>query len=341
MPDGHVYAGYLAKVLLDHYARVYSTFTGKELTPGAPLESLTHSAPKLRQNATEQASLILNTIDRDLAAAHMTEMATKSAPGPIETKKKRQWSAVITAIVRRVRRGIKQRIPTMSNVNTNGVAEAARGEAVRQWQYDHPDEGLPVYKRWVTKQDEKVRASHVAMHGMMERVQDNFTVSGWQMNQPGDTSYGAPLEEVINCRCWTETYQRIDDLSVPEEQGTYEQIDITTPSLPTRTPRRPGAPLGSNIPNNPTSAITFAGRPTRARIVLGNGETATVTAGNGAFTVRVGRRVIAEASLLRDADGMYRLGAGFDIDNAYRLSGVEQFIRNSVTATNQMLRATP
>ena len=371
MPDRHVYAGYVSKVLLDHYARVFSTFTGQELVPDVPLEAITNHAPALRQKATLQAGYILNTIDQDLAVAHMMAAGTKSAGVTLETKKDaRGWSAAIIGVVRKVKRSLKKRIPTMSNVNTNGVAEAARGEAAANWPYidprkpdwpyidprdpdfTPPDGTAPpsgsaasertLYKRWITKGDEKVRASHVAMHGMMEHVADTFTVGGFQMMQPGDESYGAPLTELINCRCWMEYYQRSDDQTVPEEDGTYDQLNIQTESRPTRASRRPGAPLGSNIEKNPTSSMTFTGqKPRRAGIYLGNGEAATAVAGNGAITVRVGRRVVAEGSLLRSPDGTYRLGENLKIDDAYRLSGAEQFIRNSVNATNQLIRSTP
>jgi hypothetical protein len=657
MPDRHVYSGYLARALLDHYARVFSAFTGRLLLPGNGLESITGHANDLRQMATRQALLIMDTLDRDIAGAHQLAMATKSFDA-LQTKKSK-WSAVMTIALRKVKAAVKSRLPTISNVNTNGIAETARSEAAGV------GGNALLYKRWVTKADEKVRASHVAMHGMMERVGTPFIVGGYQMMQPGDTTYDPPLSEIINCfpagtkvsamplgatrhwyegplvviktasgqelagtpnhpvltskgwvglsslqegcdvvccagidvtsapdpdvdhveaaidqvfdalaaagnlqrigrsdvnfhgdrpaqdvdivatkgelrkagnaaldqhvdqfifscanfrkatlfgnrlarhlyvgcariaasfvgafsqhlaffvanirhalnhglaagstvqtcirqrsidehsipaygacnsldriaifkkandlrkcvrpdfsftdhsalafgssnasdlhlatdrssagarlasdlvgrssgavkfdpivdirssvwfsghvynletsqgyyiangvvvhncRCWLEYYQRSDDGTVPEEQGTYDQLNLTTPSLPARAQRRPGAPLGSNIPKNPTSTVTFTGKPTRARIILGNGEAATATVGNGSFTVRVGRKVIAETSLIRQADGTYRLPAGITVDAAYRLTGVDTLIRNSVNATNNLVRQKP
>lgn len=334
MPDRHVYAGYLARALLDHYARVVSTFTGRLLLPGHHLESITGHAAALRQTATRQAFLIMDTLDRDIASAHHLAMAAKSFDRGLQTKKSK-WSAVMTIALRKVKAAVKSRLPTISNVNTNGIAETARSEAAGT------GSNALIYKRWVTKADEKVRASHVAMHGMMERVEVPFVVGGHQMMQPGDMTYNPPLSEVINCRCWLEYFQRSDDGTVPEEDGTYDQLDMRTQSSPTRPSRRPGAPLGSNIPKNPTSVITFTGKPTRARIILGNGETATATVGNGSFTVRVGRKVIAETSLIRQADGTYRLPAGITVDAAYRLTGVDTLIRNSVNATNNRVRQKP
>lgn len=655
LPDKHVYQGYLARVLLDHYARVVSTFTGKPLVPGEPLTSITARAHELGELASDQAVRILLTIDQDiLHALHGAKAATNTIE--FKGKAKDRFSAVLTLALRTVRQGLKKRLPMIANVNTNGVAEGARAEAARV------GSNALLYKRWVTKGDERVRAAHVAMHGMMERVENPFDVSGYAMMQPGDASGGAPLnllancfpadtlvsaapfratrhwyegpliivktvggaelsatpnhpvltpegwvalgslkkdDNVVrcagldqaglcapnvknvqatidqvfnalavkgrsnwvrsanvnfhgdrpaqdinvvtaerelrearnaslsehvdhfglaradiaqtsllryclsghlhvrcwhtasglvrrlgerlaffvrcvghalahrvasvspafsgvgkcgihkhavfadlpgdcldrlpfvhaaqnigkclgtmlcfakasrlalgsrnaskfhvpvdsadggtklcadllnrcagkvhldpvvdvgsrvftghvynletvhgfytangiiaqNCRCWLEYYQRSDDGAVPEEQGTYDQIPLQTPSLPTRTPRKPGAPLGSNIPNNPTSAITFTGRPTRARIVLGNGESATATVGDGAFTVRVNRRVIAQAQLGRRSDGTFDIGT-INIDPDYRLSGVEQMIRNSVLQTNDLVRRT-
>lgn len=54
-------------------------------------------------------------------------------------------------------------------------------------------------KRWVTRRDERVRASHAAADGQAVPVGSPFLVGGWPMMAPGDVS--APPSETARCRC--------------------------------------------------------------------------------------------------------------------------------------------
>ena len=56
-------------------------------------------------------------------------------------------------------------------------------------------------KQWVTMGDDKVRPAHSAANGQTVDYNVPFTVGGEQLNKPGDTSLGATLENVIECRC--------------------------------------------------------------------------------------------------------------------------------------------
>jgi len=61
-----------------------------------------------------------------------------------------------------------------------------------------------VQKEWVTAGDEVVRMSpfsHVAADGDKVNIDESFSVSGQLLRIPGDTSQGASLGNVINCRC--------------------------------------------------------------------------------------------------------------------------------------------
>lgn len=57
-------------------------------------------------------------------------------------------------------------------------------------------------KMWETLGDGKVRASHEAANGQIqENVEAPFILDGGALQYPGDSSLGADVAEVINCRC--------------------------------------------------------------------------------------------------------------------------------------------
>lgn len=58
---------------------------------------------------------------------------------------------------------------------------------------------LDLYKVWITRQDEKVRDTHVPMHKVKVPSDQPFMVNGYPMMYPGDMS--APVELWISCRC--------------------------------------------------------------------------------------------------------------------------------------------
>lgn len=59
-----------------------------------------------------------------------------------------------------------------------------------------------VTREWDAAGDSATRDSHRAMDGQQKRPDEPFTTgNGYQMRYPGDSSLGAPGEEIINCRC--------------------------------------------------------------------------------------------------------------------------------------------
>ena len=56
-------------------------------------------------------------------------------------------------------------------------------------------------KQWNTAGDEKVRISHVMAEGQRVNVDDPFIVKGEKLLYPGDSSFGASLDNIIECRC--------------------------------------------------------------------------------------------------------------------------------------------
>lgn len=54
---------------------------------------------------------------------------------------------------------------------------------------------------WVSMRDEKVRVSHWNADGQTVPINEPFIINGYKMMFPLDDSMGAPVEEIINCRC--------------------------------------------------------------------------------------------------------------------------------------------
>jgi len=54
---------------------------------------------------------------------------------------------------------------------------------------------------WQTQEDERVRPHHAEADLQTVPVDMPFSVGGYSMMFPGDDSLGAPLEEIIGCRC--------------------------------------------------------------------------------------------------------------------------------------------
>ena len=57
------------------------------------------------------------------------------------------------------------------------------------------------YKQWNTIIDEVTRETHVEADGQEVEIDMPFEVGGFYMDYPKDPSYGAPPDEIVNCRC--------------------------------------------------------------------------------------------------------------------------------------------
>lgn len=57
-------------------------------------------------------------------------------------------------------------------------------------------------KIWNTMYDNKVRHTHIELEGLSIPIMERFKVGAYEMYQPKDTSLGAGMEEIANCRCW-------------------------------------------------------------------------------------------------------------------------------------------
>lgn len=182
------------------------------------------------ERAPVQADIIVATTVRDMSdAIDQGRQAMRQEGTPIEN---RSLAAVAAAILIRILRG---RVDLIAVTETQGAAEAAKAiEASTAARVLIP--GIPVprdivplveptvaptpapgggprstpvqatlKKNWLDMRDKKVRATHLdagRRYGAAPiPVNEAFIVGSSRMMYPGDTSLGAPVREIANCRC--------------------------------------------------------------------------------------------------------------------------------------------
>jgi hypothetical protein len=85
---------------------------------------------------------------------------------------------------------------TIAVTETNAATSAGRAEAMQQLVEREGLRPEQVRKVWATASDERVRPSHMALHGDSVGLNEAF---GNGLQYPGDLS--GPPEETVNCRC--------------------------------------------------------------------------------------------------------------------------------------------
>lgn len=77
--------------------------------------------------------------------------------------------------------------------NTNSLCGCQLFENLKRQGYKN--------KQWHTITDGRERNTHHAVNGRIVPIDEPFIVGGYRMMFPRDITYGAPPEEIINCRC--------------------------------------------------------------------------------------------------------------------------------------------
>jgi hypothetical protein len=62
---------------------------------------------------------------------------------------------------------------------------------------------LIIQKTWLSQLDGVVREAHLIAHGQKQPTSRPFNVGGEQLQYPTDTSLGASMGNIINCRCFS------------------------------------------------------------------------------------------------------------------------------------------
>lgn len=251
-----VHRGQIGRVLLDHYARCILVATARPVPVPVHLEDAALTIEHLRalkERAHGQAQLLTLAIDREFARAD----GVKS----IETKAE-SYLAKAKAVMARVR----ARISAIVNGQTQAVVEEARGI----------EAGIAagnrqLFKRWSTMNDHMVRNSHVDAEGQERHITQPYDIGASRLMFPGDSSMGADLSEVINCRCSSIFYVRNPD-------GSTEELARTNRLQRTVSPNR--APM-----RGPQTAAVVLREGAIASVFLADGIEARITIRNGVFRV--------------------------------------------------------
>ena len=99
---------------------------------------------------------------------------------------------------------------TIARTETLKALNAGRQEALNQL-IENPNNDVraeDVVRAWDSTGDARTRETHAAADGQVVGQGVPFTVGGFQMMYPGDSSMGAPPGETVNCRCYSDV--RID-----------------------------------------------------------------------------------------------------------------------------------
>lgn len=113
---------------------------------------------------------------------------------------------VANEVARKIKDYGKEHAPIISTTETQTVTETTKHiENIQINAIVEPDvrqKGSTKY--WMTAGDEKVRKSHDVLNGKEVKYDEDFVTGlGSRMKFTGDMSLGAPLADVINCRCTT------------------------------------------------------------------------------------------------------------------------------------------
>lgn len=198
----------LTELLEAHYQRTATIFTpvipGKLPADVAITEQEGNAvalalATVFGAHAIEAAREINRTTAREATAAVAAAQAT--------TETIQETAAVAGA---QLNRNLKGRVSTIAATETQFAAEGSKSVTGDVLLGRQPSltggRGQPtvVTKEWWTVGDNLVREPHLVADGQEVPENEPFIVDGEALRFPGDTSLGASLDNVINCRCIAE-----------------------------------------------------------------------------------------------------------------------------------------
>jgi hypothetical protein len=224
-PQLAIFRDELIELLSKHYDRVSKAFQGDvapNLTKGLTLhlELKQEEAERVIDDAQEevdeallalialraprQADFILETTEKEL-----NDATTKAV---VEAAKKEE-TLTNSELSRKVTQDFNSRTPgrveTISITETQAMAEDTKLTEAQTIANSGVfiagvSAVLVMRKIWNTILDERTRSSHVLADNQERSMVQPFLVQGQRLKVPGDTSLGATLDNVINCRCAAE-----------------------------------------------------------------------------------------------------------------------------------------
>lgn len=218
IPDTKLYKSDWETLLDQQYRRVGNSFIGieqkskilamlhvKQIEDEETL-SLISAAYFLwsKERAPRQADFILNTTSDKINDA--LEDAKQAAPAGLTGNELNRFVATTAAAT--LFRGVPGRVGVITNMETQAPAEQAKqftanaiaGFAILPLE-QITEQPQQITKEWNTVGDELVRRAHADADFQTRNNKEAFTVGGESLKYPGDTTLGASLGNVVNCRC--------------------------------------------------------------------------------------------------------------------------------------------
>ena len=224
-PQLAIFRDELIELLSKHYDRVSKAFQG-DVAPNLTKDLALHLELKQEEaerviddaqeevdeallalialRAPRQADFILETTEKELNDA--TQRAVVEAAKNEETLTNAELSRKVTQDFNARTPG---RVETISITETQTMAEDTKLTEAQTIANSGVfiagvSAVLVMRKIWNTILDERTRSSHVLADNQERNMVQPFLVQGQRLKVPGDTSLGATLDNVINCRCAAE-----------------------------------------------------------------------------------------------------------------------------------------
>jgi len=211
----------LRNILLTHYQRVTGPFSNR-IRPVLPKDvlstveedrTITRTLDQFsRIRAELQAKNINDTTKRNLEqslqqAREFDTDTDKLEDGQVVRKAFLVGFELILTAGAILRRKLRGRRPTIVTTETQVPAEVAKLTEAEILSGIIPSifggepTQIEVTKIWVAIGDSATRDTHLNADGQERKANKPFSVGGFLLKVPGDSSLGAPLKETANCRC--------------------------------------------------------------------------------------------------------------------------------------------
>lgn len=208
LPSLNSFEPELISMLRSYYRKVAITFQGElaDRIVDSKLKAAIDEDSKIalntvryiNQHSEVQAKIILDTTKRDLQEIASKNIIQMAASGELTTDYQ-----LGKAIQKSFEQSIDARKETIAITETQISSEYLRYIETQGIMQLASEAQVPIVfqKTWGAILDNKTRKSHVLADGQSRNINSPYNVGNELMLIPGDTSLGASLENIINCRC--------------------------------------------------------------------------------------------------------------------------------------------
>jgi uncharacterized protein with gpF-like domain len=235
----------LERILKNHYLNVANPFAYRTQRVLPKEISITNSEKKVLSRAIDhyskiRAALISSAINKNLQktisvserqVAEMDSETQEVSNGFIVNKASIVGFQISLTTAHLLRRKFKNMMPTIATTETQVTAETYKLTEAQVLTGILPSVlggssnpiSKKVHKTWVSIFDERLRDSHAEADSQTVEQDKPFSVNGFSLMIPSDSSLGAPPEETINCRC-AAVFDSGEIIAVRYDQETEENF---------------------------------------------------------------------------------------------------------------------